>query len=63
MACITEVATSKDGRVRQVEVMTALNGVKKTYRRPVTDLVLLSKTKNIDDRHLVILNIQWHFPH
>ena len=40
LARITAAHPSPDGIVRQVEVLTTKGGVRKTYRRPVKELLL-----------------------
>ncbi len=41
LARITKVHESADGKVRKVELMTAKDGVKREYTRPVTEVILL----------------------
>ena len=48
IARINTTFPSADGKVRKVEVMTAKDGVKATYVRPVTEVVLLKKEDELN---------------
>lgn len=41
LAEITKTFTSTDGKVRKVELLTSKEGTRKSYTRPVTEVILL----------------------
>ena len=41
LARITKTSTSVDGKVRKIELLTAKDGSRKSYTRPVTEVILL----------------------
>jgi hypothetical protein len=46
LAHVTKAHESADRKVRKVELMTAKDGVKRNYTRPVNEVILL---RNVDE--------------
>ena len=47
LARITKTFTSADGKVRKIELLTAKDGSRKSYTRPVTEVILLRSEDNL----------------
>ena len=47
LARITKTFTSADGKVRKIELLTAKDGSRKSYTRPVTEIILLRSEDNL----------------
>ena len=50
IALVTKVFPSKDGNIRKIEVTTARGGLKRSYDRPVTEVVLISPNE-LNEEH------------
>ena len=46
LARITKAHASADGKVRKVDLVTAKDGSRKSYTRPVTEVILLRREEN-----------------
>ena len=51
IALVTKVFPSEDGRVRKIEVMTAKEGSKRRYNRPVTEVVRILSVDELNKEH------------
>ena len=49
LARITKTFTSADGKVRKIELLTAKDGERKSYTRPVTEVILLRSEKDFEE--------------